>query len=60
LLVAHVGQQPDATLAELQSVLVAERGQTVCLGVIWRVLNEHDLRRKKKHSMPPSATRPAS
>lgn len=60
LLVARVGQQPDVTLAELQALLVAERGQRVCLGVVWRVLAEHDLRRKKKPSTPPSATRPAS
>ncbi len=60
LLVARVGQQPDVTLAELRALLVAERGQAVCLGVVWRVLAEHDLRRKKKPSTPPSATRPAS
>jgi len=60
LLVARVGQQPDVTLAELQALLVAERGQQVCLGVVWRVLNEADLRRKKKPCTPASATRPAS
>ena len=60
LLVARVSQQPDVTLAELQELLAAERGQTVCLGVVWRVLAEADLRRKKKPSTPPSATRPAS
>ncbi len=60
VLVARVGQQPDVTLAELQQVLTAEHGQTVCLGVVWRVLDEHDLRRKKKPSTPASATRPAS
>ena len=60
LLVARVGQQPDVTLAELQGLLVAERGQTVCLGVVWRVLDEADLRRKKKPSTRPSATPPAS
>ena len=60
LLVARVGQQPDVTLAELRALLVAERGQAVCLGVVWRVLAEHDLRRKKKPSTPPGATRRAS
>ncbi len=60
VLVARVGQQPDVTLAELQALLAAERGQTVCLGVVWRVLDEHDLRRKKKPCTPGSATRPAS
>lgn len=39
-LVAQVGQRPDATLAELREVLLAEMGR--------RVLDEHDLRRKKK------------
>ena len=60
LLVARVGQQPGVTLAELQGLLAAEGGQRVCLGVVWRVLDEADLRRKKKPSTPPSATRPAS
>ena len=60
LLVARVGQQPDVTRAELRAVLVAERGQAVGLGVVWRVLDEADLRRKKKPGTPPSATRPAS
>ena len=60
LLVARVGQQPDRTLAEWRNLLAAERGQTVCLGVVWRVLAEHDLRRKKKPCTLPSATRPAS
>lgn len=60
LLVSRVGQQPDVTLAELRAVLVAERGQVVCLGVVWRVLAEHDLRRKKKPCTPSNATRPAS
>ena len=44
---ARVGQQPDVTLAALQALLVAECGQAVCLGVVWWVLDEHDLRRKK-------------
>ena len=59
-LVARVGEQPDVTLAELRDALLAERGQRVCLSTVWRVLAEHDLRRKKKPSTPPSATRPAS
>ena len=32
LLVARVGQQPGATLAELQGLLAAGGGQRVCLG----------------------------
>jgi len=45
--VALVGQKPDVTLAELRGTLLAERGQRVCLSTVWRVLAEHDLRRKK-------------
>ena len=59
-LVAWVGQQPDITLAELQTLLAAERGQRVCVSTVWQVLAAHDLRRKKKPSTPPGATRPAS
>ena len=59
-LVAQVRAQPDATLAELQTWLRTEAGRTVCVGVVWRVLAEHDLRRKKKPSTPPSAIPPAS
>lgn len=59
-LVVWVGQQPDITLAELREALQVERGQRVCLSTVWRVLAEHDLRRKKKPSTPPGATRPAS
>ena len=59
-LVVWVGQQPDITLAELREALQVERGQRVCLSTVWRVLAEHDLRRKKKPATPPGATRPAS
>ena len=59
-LVVWVGQQPDITLAELREALQVERGQRVCLSTVWRVLAEHDLRRKKKPATPPSATCPAS
>lgn len=47
-LVAQVGRQPDATLAELRDALQAHTGRRVSVGVIWRVLDEQDLRRKKK------------
>ncbi|WP_071837680.1 helix-turn-helix domain-containing protein [Hymenobacter norwichensis] len=47
-LVAQVERQPDATLAELRDGLLAESGQCVSLGAVWRVLDEHGLRRKKK------------
>ena len=32
--------QPDATLAELQTLLLVERGQAVSRGSVWRVLPE--------------------
>lgn len=47
-LVAAVGRQPDATLAELRDALQAETGQRLSVGVVWRVLDELDLRRKKR------------
>ena len=49
-LVAWAGQQPGITLAELREALQVERGQRgqrVGLSTVWRVLAEHDLRRKK-------------
>ncbi|WP_460677618.1 hypothetical protein, partial [Hymenobacter coalescens] len=39
-LVAQVGRQPDATLAELRDALQAQAGRRVSVGVIWRVLDE--------------------
>ena len=48
LLAAQVGRQPDATLAERRNVLQTETGQRVSVGVVWRVLDEQGLRRKKK------------
>ena len=50
--------QPDATLAELQAWLRPEAGHTV--GVVWRALAGHDLRRTKGPFTPPGAIRPAS
>ena len=44
----QVAAQPDATLAELQTLLQVERGQTVSQGSVWRVLHEQGWRRKKK------------
>jgi transposase len=45
---ARVAVQPDATLAELQTLLQVERGQVVSQGSVWRVLHEQSWRRKKK------------
>ncbi|GAA3929128.1 hypothetical protein GCM10022406_13280 [Hymenobacter algoricola] len=47
-LVARIEQVPDLTLAELRTAWVAAGGRPVCLPVLWRVLDEHGLRRKKK------------
>ncbi len=55
-LVAWVNQQPDVTLAELQTALVTGGGPSVSLTLIWQVLAAHDLRRKKRVSTPPNAT----
>ena len=56
-LVAYVGQQPDATLAELNRAWQAQGGRPVGQTCLWQVLDEHDLRRKKKAATPASATR---
>ena len=47
-LITQVRRQPDATLAELREALAAHTGRRVCLGVVWRVLDEQGWRRKKK------------
>ena len=47
-LVAYVQQQPDATLAELNQAWQASGGRPVGQTCIWQVLEEQDLRRKKK------------
>lgn len=57
-LVAYVGQHPDATLAELNQAWQAQGGRSVGQTCLWQVLDEHDLRRKKKAATPASATRP--
>ncbi len=47
-LVAYVGEHADATLTELNAAWQAHAGRSVCQTCIWDVLDEHDLRRKKK------------
>ena len=42
------GLAPDATLAELNAAWQTEFGRPVGQTSIWKVLNEHKLRRKKK------------
>ena len=51
------GGQPDITLAEWQAALVAHGGPAVSLTLSWQVLAAHGLRRKKRVSTPPNATR---
>jgi transposase len=48
LLRAEIAQQPDATLAELQTVLAAHRGSRVSVSTICRALTQLQLPRKKK------------
>ncbi|AMJ64717.1 hypothetical protein AXW84_04185 [Hymenobacter sp. PAMC 26628] len=47
-LVAYVRQHPDATLAEVNRAWQTSGGRPVGQTCIWQVLEEHDLRRKKK------------
>ncbi|GAA4013123.1 hypothetical protein GCM10022408_27570 [Hymenobacter fastidiosus] len=49
-LVAYGGQQADVTLAELNQAWQAQGGRPIGQTCLWRVLDEHDLRRKKKLS----------
>lgn len=55
-LVACVGQEPDATLAELRIWLSAIGGPVVSQSTMCRALQALDWRRKKSVSMPPNAT----
>jgi len=49
-------QQPDATLTELGQALVAAGGPLASAATLCRVVAGLDWRRKKRVSMPPSAT----
>ena len=49
-LVAYAGQHADATLAELNAAWQTEFGRPVGQTSIWNVLDEHNLRRKKKYA----------
>jgi transposase len=50
----RVRAAPDATLAELQASLVAERGVKVSLGCLWKRFQHLDLTLKKRRSARPS------
>lgn len=50
--VAYVEQHADATLAELNQAWQAQGGRPVGQTCLWQVLDEHQLRRKKKPARP--------
>src|SRR5512132_3315547 len=53
----RIAEHSDATLAELQSWLSAERQVTVSVvGCLWNTLNRLGLPLKKSHNGPPSRT----
>lgn len=58
-LAACVASQPDATLEELRVLLAASGGPAVGRTTVWQGLQALNLRRKKRASTPPSATRNA-
>ncbi len=53
---ACLRQQPDATLDELRAWLAALGGPAVSRATLGRAVQALDWRRKKRASMPPSAT----
>ena len=55
---ACLRQQPDATLDELRAWVAALGGPAVSVATTGRALQALDWRRKKRASMPPSATPP--
>lgn len=60
LLRACLVAQPDATLAELATALVAANGPALSCTSTWRAVERLGWGRKKKASTPPSATPNAS
>ena len=59
-LTACLEQQPDATLDELRTTLAAVGGPALSRTSTWRAVEGAGWGRKKKASMPPSATANAS
>ena len=51
-----IRQQPDLTLAELQTRLAQQRRLTISISRLWTVIQEMGLRLKKSRSTPPSRT----
>lgn len=52
----RIAEHPDATLAELQTWLSAEREVKVSVGCLWNTLDRLGLPLKKSHNGPPSRT----
>jgi len=52
-----VEAKPDLTLVELQQKLLDQAQVQLSIGRLWQVLRKLDLRLKKSHSTPRSATR---
>ena len=56
---ALVAAEPDVTLVEIRDRL-SDRGLSVGYGTVWRFLDSHDLRFKKRRSMPANRIAPTS
>lgn len=56
---ALVAAEPDLTLVEIRERL-SDRGLSVGYGTVWRFLDSHDLRFKKRRSMPANRIAPTS
>jgi transposase len=54
-----IGQEPDPTLAELQTML-AERGVSVSIATLWRFFERHGITRKKGPATRRSRIAPTS
>ena len=54
--IAWVSEQPDLTLAEIQAKLHSEASIVLSRGRVWYLLRNLELRLKKSHSTPTSAT----
>lgn len=53
-----VGKQPDLTLQEIRSALVAQLGISVGLTMLWRFLTNHQITLKKRACTLPSRIAP--
>jgi len=57
---ARVAEEPDITLAELQSWLLAEHAMKVSVGCLWKQLRRLGLTLKKSRNMPLNNSEPTS